>query len=71
MDRLKILSSNSQEMSALVRFLGLPRNVRAFTLRASVDEVPTVEATYFPRENDPEPITELRPLAWQSEWELP
>jgi hypothetical protein len=40
--------------SVMAKFLGLPKNVKWFELRVSVDEVVTVKCAYFPEIEDTE-----------------
>ena len=46
-------------VAQVVKALGLPKNTRSFVLRASVDEVMTIECEYFPDEIDVDALPTL------------
>lgn len=51
MSQNKALTGHSEFAQKMCEMLGLPKHVRAFTLRCAVDEVVTLEVEYYPTED--------------------
>lgn len=65
------LSSHDEFVRELMRCLGLPPRVSAFTLHAETDSLVTVDCTYFPEVKSGRNVTERFTFAAKGEWELP